>query len=737
MRYLLFALFLFYAQCLNAQGWQWKNPFPFGDPIKEVFFVDSLNGWMTPQNKTLLKTTDGGRNWNIIHTNIIFEDIYFINKLEGWGIGREYFEKEKYSIFHTKDGGLSWEMQVADTTTVRYDIYFSDKNHGWAVGGSHSFKTVLYTKDGGKHWFRCSTDYFYRDDYVRGVVFTDSLNGWLLGGYFWALHTTDGGSTWQKDSSMAAIRKLVYSDSLHYWGLIGSKEVALSFNGAKTWNYVTYTDTSAEIWANDIFVLDNSHLYIATNLGIYFSSDSGLTWSHISNQNINSIWMLNENDGWGSGIDGLYSGFFYTNDGGSTWINKTRVNNNYGYERYTDVDFVNKTTGFIIGNLSGNVEGNFILRTDNGGDSWSAQESNTNNKLRNIFMHDSQVGWIVGDKGTILKTENGGDLWAAQISNTDMTLFDIQFIDLFNGWTVGGKLDNENENVKGVILHTTDGGSIWQDYTPFALPRLRSVCFVDSLHGWIVGGGGSNWDYGIIIRTKDGGQTWDILRSGYGLELNRVFFIDTLTGWVTGYDSDLDAKILYTNDGGLSWEGQTKSVGTIQDLVFIDNLNGWVCSYFGRIYHTENGGRDWEQQETFTSQDLFGIDFVDDSTGWAVGRYGTILHTNNGGVTSIRKNKYVTFGKMNIKLFPNYPNPFNPTTTIRFALPKDAMITLTVFDLSGKKVKTLVNGFNTAGYHQVQWNGKDDQGRMVASGMYFYVLKMGKSIKARKMFLLR
>ncbi len=91
----------------------------------------------------------------------------------------------------------------------------------------------------------------------------------------------------------------------------------------------------------------------------------------------------------------------------------------------------------------------------------------------------------------------------------------------------------------------------------------------------------------------------------------------------------------------------------------------------------------------------------------------------------------------NFELFSNYPNPFNPSTTIRFSLPKDAMITLTVFDLSGKKVKTLVNGFNKSGYHQVQWNGKDDRGRTVASGMYFYVLKMGESIKARKMFLLR
>lgn len=721
-----------------AQGWQWQNPLPFGDPVKKIFFVDSLNGWITAQNKTLLRTKDGGQNWDIVHTNIIFEDVHFVNALEGWGIGREYFEKHEYSIFHTDDGGLSWEKQVADTTTVRYDIYFSDKNHGWAVGGSHSFKTVLYTKDGGKTWKRNNSYQFLRDDYIWGVTFTDSLNGWLLGGYSWALHTSDGGETWQKDSSMAGIRKLVYSDSLHFWGLLGPKEVAFSFDGAKTWNYVAYTDTSDEIWANDIFALDSSHVYIATNLGIYFSGNGGFTWVHISNPNTNSIWMLSENFGWSTSNDVSHPGFFYTDDGGRNWIDKCKVNNDYGHDDYVAVDFLNKNTGFIIGNLPRKESGNFVLRTDDGGSSWNALHTGTTEMLRNIFMFNDQIGWIVGDNGTILKTENGGDIWTAQISNTDMTLFDVQFIDLFNGWVVGGAVDYENAAVKGVVLHTTDGGLNWKNVTPFALPRLRGVCFVDSLHGWIIGGGGSSWDYGIIIRTTDGGRTWKTLRSGYGMEFNRVVFTDTLTGWVTGYDSELDTKILHTIDGEVSWEGQTKSVGTIQDLVFLDNRNGWICSSFGRIYHTENGGKVWKQQETFTSQDLFGIDFVDDSTGWAVGRKGTILHTKSGGLTSIKRFTLVPSKGMYFKLFPNYPNPFNPLTHIKIQIYRPQVdCKIVISDISGKKVKTLFSGKLSQGNHIFTWNGKDEFNNQVATGIYFYYINIDGNLKSGKMFLIR
>ena len=85
----------------------------------------------------------------------------------------------------------------------------------------------------------------------------------------------------------------------------------------------------------------------------------------------------------------------------------------------------------------------------------------------------------------------------------------------------------------------------------------------------------------------------------------------------------------------------------------------------------------------------------------------------------------------------NYPNPFNTTTTIRFALSESGPVELNVFNLSGRKIRTLLKGYRQAGYYKVQWNGRDAQGRPVASGMYFVQLRIGKTVKNRKMILLK
>lgn len=86
----------------------------------------------------------------------------------------------------------------------------------------------------------------------------------------------------------------------------------------------------------------------------------------------------------------------------------------------------------------------------------------------------------------------------------------------------------------------------------------------------------------------------------------------------------------------------------------------------------------------------------------------------------------------------NYPNPFNPTTTIRFALPKPAIVTLAVFDVSGRHVRTLLrNASKPVGVFEVEWDGTDGSGRPVASGVYFYRLTAGSETLTRKAVLLK
>jgi len=89
------------------------------------------------------------------------------------------------------------------------------------------------------------------------------------------------------------------------------------------------------------------------------------------------------------------------------------------------------------------------------------------------------------------------------------------------------------------------------------------------------------------------------------------------------------------------------------------------------------------------------------------------------------------------QLYGNYPNPFNPNTTISFSLPEEQKMELSIYNIKGQKVKQLINGQFTAGQHSMVWDGKDTNGKSVSTGIYFYRLKAGNKELSRKMLLLK
>ncbi len=91
----------------------------------------------------------------------------------------------------------------------------------------------------------------------------------------------------------------------------------------------------------------------------------------------------------------------------------------------------------------------------------------------------------------------------------------------------------------------------------------------------------------------------------------------------------------------------------------------------------------------------------------------------------------------NYVLLPNYPNPFNPGTTISYRIPSTARVTITIFNVLGQRIRTLVNQVKTAGEYSVYWDGKDELGREVGSGLYYYTMKAGKYQISRRMLLIR
>ena len=88
-------------------------------------------------------------------------------------------------------------------------------------------------------------------------------------------------------------------------------------------------------------------------------------------------------------------------------------------------------------------------------------------------------------------------------------------------------------------------------------------------------------------------------------------------------------------------------------------------------------------------------------------------------------------------LLQNYPNPFNPTTEIRFRIPETSNVLLRVFDILGREVRTLANADYSVGFHTIRWDGMDNLGNEVSSGIYFYQLKVDDFSQVRKMNLLR
>ena len=88
-------------------------------------------------------------------------------------------------------------------------------------------------------------------------------------------------------------------------------------------------------------------------------------------------------------------------------------------------------------------------------------------------------------------------------------------------------------------------------------------------------------------------------------------------------------------------------------------------------------------------------------------------------------------------LHQNYPNPFNPVTTLRYDLPENGYVNITIYDMLGRKVKTLINQTQDAGYRSVIWDATNDYGKPVSAGIYLYQIQAGEYISTKKMALLK
>jgi len=361
-------IFLQYEN-LHAQGWQWQNPLPQGDNLNLVTFVDHQHGWITSDGPILLRTRNSGKNWEILRTGIVFTDIHFINSSEGWGIGNTRLDVIKWNIYHTTNGGVTWEVQLADTT-ARYDIFFLDARHGWvAKDEAAGPDELLFTRDGGKTWEPQARGEFRSGDEIHSMMFLDLKKGWVAAGL--AIQTEDGGKSWKRDSTLVGVRQIFFADSLHGWARSFLPRTFRTIDGGQTWKRIQITDVISEVRTNQFFAFDTSRCFVALNIGLYASTDGGQNWIQHSSQELTSFAFLDSMEAWGVLGDKL----LHSTDGGRTWENLTKNILPDGVAFFSSVDFINTQVGWVAGLNTIFSKGGVILKTVNGGITWTEQLS--------------------------------------------------------------------------------------------------------------------------------------------------------------------------------------------------------------------------------------------------------------------------------------------------------------------------------------------------------------------------
>lgn len=107
------------------------------------------------------------------------------------------------------------------------------------------------------------------------------------------------------------------------------------------------------------------------------------------------------------------------------------------------------------------------------------------------------------------------------------------------------------------------------------------------------------------------------------------------------------------------------------------------------------------------------------------------------GIVSIEDSQKAEKLIQAFNLLDNYPNPFNPSTTIEYEIPKSGFVKISIYDLNGKLIKTLVHKKQEQGNYRIQWDGKNNSGLKVSSGVYIYAIENEKSIISKKMILVK
>jgi hypothetical protein len=504
-----------------------------------------------------------------------------------------------------------------------------------------------------------------------------------------------------------------------------------------------------------------------------------------------NVYVTGESIGSGTGYD--FVTIKYQPDGDTAWVRRYN-----GPGNGTDIGFAIALDGsndiYVTGQIKGSGTGSdytTIKYRPEGDTAWLRSYNGPGNGTdyalaiavdgsNNVYVTGQSTGSGTNyDYATIKYSPDGDTAWVRRYNGPGNSLDQAQAIAIddsgkvyVTGYSVGEGTHNDYATIK----YHSNGDTAWvRRYHRVGQTQERpsAIAVDDSGNVYVTGdgeGGGTDYDYVTIKYYPDGDTAWLRIYNGpaNGSDYASAIAVDDsgfvyVTGTSDGTGTYQDyATIKYDAAGNQVWlrryDYGVSGTDQAYDMVIDGSSSVYVTGYSGSggtagldyatIKYYSNGDTAWVMRYNGPAS---GSDYaqalaVDDSGNVCVTGYGdegsgtdkdycTIKYVQTP--SGVRDETGDRERPSEFDLAQNYPNPFNPTTKIEFTLAKSGFVTLQIYDTLGRKVRTLVSEELPSGYKSVIWDGKNDEGKDVASGVYFYQLKVGDFSQPKKMLLLK
>jgi photosystem II stability/assembly factor-like uncharacterized protein len=561
-------------------------------PMTSVRFADSKVGWATATNGTILRTIDGGAHWTLLSSGRP-DASTLVAAIDSntAAVGSNYGQ----ATYLTRDGGVHWDainvpggaqrvsiVSATDIWAVAYTwtgpslVHSTDGGTTWsdvavpaATFSSRSFTNLRFVNS-TLGWIT-----FEESGY-------DSTTGWTskTTGY----RTNDGGTTWTafdvNPFSISGYYNPTTFDFVSAEAIFAHSPyqtaIKRSVDGGVTWQDLPLPEGPFSLSGSRIFGTNIVHVQ-DWNGNTFVTLDAGAHWTKRTNatlSRLNSVWFFDSKEGLAIGDNGSS---VRTTDSGRTW---TTVEP-FTYLGWRRMQFLaDGSVGWVIS------DSGTIYRTTDRGQSWVSPVAQTSASLQgatDFHFLDANNGWAIlpytyvpgtGSAGSaVMRTTNGGTSWSAIPVNAGVNGFmSLRFADATHGVIVG---------VPGIALVTSDAGATWQPRPTSASAYLSRVTFIDATTAIAVG------ENGTVLRSTDLGQTWTRIPVPTSAQLMDVRFLSPKFGMAVG----AAGTVLQTTDGGLSWSLQsTGTHGMLFSVAFVDEQTGWVAGDNGTILTTVTSG---------------------------------------------------------------------------------------------------------------------------------------------------